>query len=125
MGEEAGLLDDVADAAAERERVPGGGGLAADADGAGGGHDERVHHAEEGGFAAAAAAEEGGDGAGGEREGDVLKQGPGGEGVADGGELDCGFAHGLSLSGVATGLRLRLGQTRRLRGRLCFPRRRS
>jgi hypothetical protein len=55
--EEAGLLDDVADAAAELDRIGGAGGEAADANLSGGWHDEAVDHAEQRRLAAAAAAE--------------------------------------------------------------------
>jgi len=51
VGEEAGLLDDVADAAAEGNEVPVTHGLAVDEDCAAGGLDHAVHGAEEGGLA--------------------------------------------------------------------------
>ena len=99
MREEAGLLDDVADGAAEVLRVILLGGFSGDEDFAGSGEREGVDHAEEGGFAAAAAAKDGGGGAGIEGEVDVVEEGAGwlagtrGQRVAHAGEAEGDGGH--------------------------------
>ena len=63
VGEEAGFLNDVADAAAKGDEVGGTDGLAENADLAGGGFEHAVGGTHQGGLAGTAAAEDGSDGA--------------------------------------------------------------
>ncbi len=87
---EAFLLGEVAEALADEE----GRGLAENADGAAGGADDLEDHPDGGGFAGAVRAEETVDGAGGDREADVVDGGEFAEALGDVGEFESGFAHG-------------------------------
>ena len=103
VGEEAGLLDDVAGGAAEADEARGverGDVYAGVEDAAGGGADQPVDCAEEGGFAGAGAAEEGRGSGGFEGEGDVAEDGAGvWKDVADVVELDAWLGHPWGLIG--------------------------
>ncbi len=72
--EEADLLNDVADGAAEADEIAVASTLAGEEDFAAGGLEEAIDGAEEGGFAGTAAAEDGGGGAFVEGEGDAVEE---------------------------------------------------
>jgi len=83
MGEESGVLDDVAHAAAELDGIPFCGGAAFEVDGAGGGRYEAVDGFEEGGLAGSAASEKDDGFAFLDFEGDVAEDGAAGQGAGE------------------------------------------
>ena len=99
MREETGLLDSVANAAAERDGILRGVGFALDADFARGWGDECVDGSEKGGFAGATAAEESGCGRGLDGKGDVAQDRARLNGVGDVCEFDCGDRQDLAPFG--------------------------